>query len=227
MNSTPFRSSPTLVSRPAWHPFALLCSLPVVLSVIVLLAAIPSKAAGQTAAPGGLSYDWRAALRGAINADEHVHAQEQSLLYARKARNASVSLAAIPRVNISSEGGGSFAKIDNPDASSDSVKPYVDVSLEIRQKLGDTHRVCRFFLLSFAHGGDQLRVFETEGSLRAVLRAQRDEIVPRLGDHLAVAMGKSSSFAFCHTRLCACRADQTFQTEGIGEAPVYAQSRVC
>ena len=137
MNSTPFRSSPTLVSRPAWHPFALLCSLPVVLSVIVLLAAIPSKAAGQTAAPGGLSYDWRAALRGAINADEHVHAQEQSLLYARKARNASVSLAAIPRVNISSEGGGSFAKIDNPDASSDSVKPYVDVSLEIRQKLAD------------------------------------------------------------------------------------------
>ena len=109
--------------------------------VAILLSSLASPAFGQRAgraASGSLSYDWRAALKGALDADENIHAQEQNLLHARKSRNASISLAAVPRINLSGEGGAAFASVGSlSDASSNGLKPYVDVSLEIKQRLAD------------------------------------------------------------------------------------------
>ncbi len=128
---------PSFVSRHPCSARTLLRSLLCSLSVALLLASMPSPAFGQATAPDGMSYDWRAALKGALDADENIHAQEQKLLYARKSRNASISAAALPRMNLSGEGGAAFANVNNPNVSSNGVKPYVDVSLEIHQKLAD------------------------------------------------------------------------------------------
>ncbi len=131
-------SPPSLVSlhaRHGWFEFGL-CKL-CLLAAVMFFASYPSPAFGQTAAPGSLSYDWRAALKGALDADEHVHASEQNLIHARKARNASITSAAVPRINLKSEGGAAFADVSNPNASSGGLKPYVDVSLEINQRLAD------------------------------------------------------------------------------------------
>ena len=135
MNST--LPPPSFAARPRQQRGALLGALLCFLTMLVLSASIASPAFGQTAAPGSLSYNWRAALKGALDADEHVHAQEQKLLYARRSRSAALSSAALPHINLSGEGGAAFATVSNPNASSNVLKPYADVSLEIRQKLAD------------------------------------------------------------------------------------------
>ena len=121
--------------------FSLTFSLASFLVAILLSSSLASPAFGQRAgraASGSLSYDWRAALKGALDANENIHAQEQKLLHARKSRNASISLAAVPRINVSGEGGAAFASVSSlSDASSNGLKPYVDVSLEIKQSLAD------------------------------------------------------------------------------------------
>ena len=135
---------PSLVSPPArhrrgWLKFGLefgLCKL-CFLAAVMFFVSSASQAFGQVAAPKSLSYDWRAALKGALDANEHIHAREQNLIHARKARNASISLAAVPRINLKSEGGGAFADVNNPNSSSSNLKPYADVALEVSQKLAD------------------------------------------------------------------------------------------
>ena len=131
---------PSLVSsharhRRGWLKFGL-CKL-CFLAAVMFFVSSASPAFGQVAAPKSLSYDWRAALKGALDANEHIHAREQNLIHARKARNASISLAAVPRINLKSEGGGAFADVNNPNSSSSNLKPYADVALEVSQKLAD------------------------------------------------------------------------------------------
>ena len=140
MHSPSLPSPPSFVSRhrhAGGYRSTLLAAVLGSLGAVVFLASITSPAFGQRTTSGGLSYNWRAAVKGAIDANEHVRAQEQNLLHARKSRNAAFSLAAVPRVQLIGEGGAAFASVSNPNAASNGVKPYVDVSLEVSQKLAD------------------------------------------------------------------------------------------
>ena len=119
--------------RKLWRQGTLLIAL----TAAVLLIGKPSTVVAQTVASNAMSYDWRAAVKRALDASEHVRAREQKLLHARKARRASLSLAAVPRINLSGEGGGAFANVDGANAPAGGLKPYADVSLEIEQKLAD------------------------------------------------------------------------------------------
>ncbi len=125
---------PSRFSRyPRPRSMAGLCWL-AMLVMFVLASAAPADA---QKAPGSISYNWRTAVKGALDADELVQAQEQKLVHARKSRNAALSGAAVPSINLSGEGGAAFASVTNPNVNIDGLKPYADVSLEIRQTLAD------------------------------------------------------------------------------------------
>ena len=77
-----------------------------------------------------------------------------------------------------------------------------------------------------AQGGEQARVLQSEGSVRVVLRTERDKTVPRIGNDSVMLLGKASSLSICNARLGARSSDQTFQTEGVGKTPVDPHARV-
>ncbi len=97
-------------------------------------------AQAQSSKYSSLSYDWRGAVASALKTDENILAHQQKLKQARKAQKSAISYEAVPRMLLSGEGGGAFARVGtNNDAtkSTASFSPYADVSLELEQKIAD------------------------------------------------------------------------------------------
>ena len=96
-------------------------------------------AQAQTSGSEQLSYNWRGAVASAIKTDENVLAHQQKLTQAQKAQKNSISYEAVPRMLLSGEGGGAFASVKNSDTENNtsSFNPYLDVALELEQKIAD------------------------------------------------------------------------------------------
>lgn len=109
-----------------------------ILFVALMLPATIAQA--QSSRSASLSYDWRGALANALKTDENVLAHQQKLKQAQKAQKVSISYEAVPRMLLSGEGGGAFAKVDknnDTEKNTSSFSPYLDVALEVEQKIAD------------------------------------------------------------------------------------------